>query len=297
MNKIPVGKTISYAYSFTLANFLSVLGVIWIPFLIMMGGSFAVMGPYLAALSEMAETNDPTAILGAFPYLFLIIVIIFVMMAVILIGLTQFALGLKSGPVFFYFSLGYPVWRLLGAMICAYLLLVLGTLVVGIGVGIVIAAIAAAGVDAEIVVMLVPLIVLVVMVAMAVRLVFFLAPVTVAEGKNVVRRAWAISRGNFWRIFGVILAIVIPVLLVNLLLQFALFGDAAMNMGGVAGEQTPEEAFRQLEQRIDQIRSSLILVVPIFLALAAFMYGVMAAAAAYAYRALVPAGQEPKPAH
>src|SRR6185436_13464901 len=56
-----------------------------------------------------------------------------------------------------------------------------------------------------------------------VRLVFLQAPLAVAEGRKVVGRSWALSKGNFWRIFGILAAIFIPLIIVQVILQVTLF--------------------------------------------------------------------------
>ena len=48
-----------------------------------------------------------------------------------------------------------------------------------------------------------------------VRFLFLLAPVNVEEQRLGVRRSWQLSHRNFWRIFLITLAIVIPIGLIN----------------------------------------------------------------------------------
>ena len=58
------------------------------------------------------------------------------------------------------------------------------------------------------------------------RLGFLLTPVVVAENRISLRRPWELSRGNFWRIFAIALAIVIPLALLAFLLMLLVVGWA-----------------------------------------------------------------------
>lgn len=62
---------------------------------------------------------------------------------------------------------------------------------------------------------------------LVVRLWFLLAPVSVADARgHVLRRAWRLSRGNFWRIASIVLF----VLLVGMVIEIA--GETVLRLGG-----------------------------------------------------------------
>jgi len=61
----------------------------------------------------------------------------------------------------------------------------------------------------------------------AVKMSFFLAPVAVAERKASLIRSWELSKGNFWRLFAIALAIAIPLGLVDFAIDYALVGADA----------------------------------------------------------------------
>jgi hypothetical protein len=76
---------------------------------------------------------------------------------------------------------------------------------------------------------------------MFVRLIFFLAPVVVAEERIGLGRAWELGAGNFWRILGIWIAVTLPVGIAFNMIVSAVMGTPPM----VELQQatTPEEVF------------------------------------------------------
>jgi len=64
-------------------------------------------------------------------------------------------------------------------------------------------------------------------VAGAPRFLMLLAAVSVAETEPALRRSWALSAGNFWRLLGVLVAVFVPVLVLFAGAEMALAGQAA----------------------------------------------------------------------
>jgi hypothetical protein len=65
-------------------------------------------------------------------------------------------------------------------------------------------------------------------IAVTIRAVWLLAPITVAEQKVSLGRAWAASRGNFWRLLLVLLAIILPFWILQRVILLALIPDGMM---------------------------------------------------------------------
>src|SRR5580704_202146 len=132
MNKLPVGETISGAYGFAFADFLSVLGIAWLPhviFVLLIAGIIYGLAPELPGQLMRGEFDDSVfytlrRIAG------LIWLVGLVVQAMVTVGLQKKALGNMPGPTFFYFSLGAPVWRMIGATflaLLAYIVIVIVT--------------------------------------------------------------------------------------------------------------------------------------------------------------------------
>lgn len=236
--KIPVSRTIGYAYSFTIGNFLNIVGIAWLPLALAAAAGYLLIAPNIEAFRMAADTQDLSAMGMFMVNMFLLFVIIWILFAMISVGVTRRALGMDSGPAFFYFSLGGAVWKLIAAYI-AYFVIVAVISMIGFAVlGIIGAAVGVSmgGSDMNlegagivgIVFAVLMLAFYVFLVFVALRLVFLLPAVVVAENRIGITRSWTLSRGNVWRIFAIILAIYIPILIVEIVVIAALGGSMMM---------------------------------------------------------------------
>lgn len=225
-NKVPVGQTISGAYNFAFTRFLSILAIVWLPYAV-----FAVIAVGLALLAVpnlprmlMTRDFDIDALMGLSRVVLLIAVIGFIMSSMITVGLQRKALGKQAAPVWYYFSLGAPVWRMAVAFFLAGLVIVF----IAILVSGVCAAIWFAAGNIQGAVWLVRVVVIAAGVCLlayiATRLLFFLPAVVVAEETIGIERAWILSRGNFWRIFLVWVAVIVPVAIAFWIVSRAVLG-------------------------------------------------------------------------
>jgi hypothetical protein len=219
--KIPFEQTITGAYRFVFSNMLSIIGIGWFPFLLfaaVLGGAVMTVIPQFSGLildgtQSQVDTARLGAVMGQTIGIFVLVAVVGIFaQAMVNVGLMRKALGLHPGPVFIFFSLGRQVWQLIGS----YLLL---TLLLWGGIALAVAAIAAVSAllqksapDAQ-----VPVAVLLVIACYVgaiyaiVRATFFIPAVVVAENHIGLRRAWHLGHGNFWRIVGVILIVVLPI--------------------------------------------------------------------------------------
>jgi hypothetical protein len=125
------------------------------------------------------------------------------------------------------------------------------------------------------------------------RLGFFLTPVVVVEEKIDFRRAWYLSEGNFWQMFGVTLAIVIPFFVVYLIYFYLFFGFDIFTAGiPLPGEDPEITRQRLLDAQMafnERANASWYISLPFGILLAVVFYALGPAASAFAYRVLVPA--------
>lgn len=214
MIKIPVGETISKAYGFAFPNFLSIVGIAWLPYLaaaIVATGLVVLVAPDLPQ-SLMQGQLDPFAILHV-PRIFgLLIVLLFIVDCMVITQIQRKALGRHPGPVFICFSLGAPVWRMAGALFLATLVIAfLGLATIAATAAIWFAVWRLDAPYLQIVRGLAVIIAVCWLFYLCVRLTFLLPAVVVAEERIGLGRAWELGGGNFWRIFVVIVAVVVPV--------------------------------------------------------------------------------------
>ncbi len=241
MTKIPFEKTIETSYRFAFTNILSVLGVIWLPTLVffaMLGGVLYLAWPEIHALIppdlavEPQNAEEAREKFGHVLTLFatfsrfagVILLVGTVLRAMVIVGVLEKALGRRQGPVFVYFSLAAPVWRMVGALILAGIIIALTVALTCIAVGVAIwAAAQYAGGVAGLVKFVAVLAAMLWIVYMTFRLVFFLPAVVVAEERIGIGRAWELGGGNFWRILGVLFAVLLPIAIVAGIVSNALF--------------------------------------------------------------------------
>lgn len=121
----------------------------------------------------------------------------------------------------------------------------------------------------------------------ACRFLFLLAPVTLAEGRIGVMRAWRLSYGNFWRMFLITLAIVLPVIVVEYAVIFWAIGFPPMPHAA-EGLQAYQQA--RLAWNLAMVHATMnywYISMPFIALLSVFWLGAGAGAQVFAYRALL----------
>lgn len=294
MNKIPVGKTIAEAYRFTFAQVERVIGVIWLPILILTVGGYFIMGPYLSA--ESAALNGDLSQLGpAMASLFAFEIVSLVLTAVAGVAVTREILSPLQRPLFLRFSLGATEMRLAGAyvgLIVLTILFVIAVILIAAVAGAALGALLPAtpglkgaeraiGAGALIGVCFAP-----VLIYFLVRLGFLVAPSVVIEGRFGIERSWQLTKGNFWRIVGISLAAALPILIVTGVVEFIILGpDYFQHSMAVFGDRAQQASHSAAQIRI--VAAKLPFLMGLSFVLAPFTYGLTFAAPAFAYRALI----------
>ncbi len=249
--KIPLGETIADAYRFGFARFLSVLGIVWFPYLllaIIAAVALRFLAPDLPGLllHGRFDISMFVALRRVGGLLWLAGLVASGMVAV---GLQRRALGEMKGPVFIFFSLDASVWRMVAAYFLA--LVVVLFLVAFLTLACVAVWFVAGRLPAGATAILRAgsiLAALCFVAFTAVRLLFFLAPVVVAERTIGLERAWALSHGNFWRIVAVGVAIFVPVAIGFSILSTVIFGPFAMPH--LTGAMSFRDIMREFETQL-----------------------------------------------
>jgi hypothetical protein len=230
--KIPVGRTIEGAYGFAFSNFLSVLGTAWFPYValvLFIVGSAVLLVPGIAS-SLPHETFNPSNVAGLIGLGLLAALAFLVVVSMVNVGILRKALGLHPSPVFFYFSLGAPVWRMIGALFLAGLVII-GVGLLAVALCAVIWSVAGNFLHGPLLYLLgggAALVAFCTYFYTAVRLTYLLPAVVVAEGEIGLGRAWHLARGSFWRIVVISLVTFLPVLIVYSILSFMINGASTM---------------------------------------------------------------------
>lgn len=299
-NKIPVGATIARAYGFAFGNIVNNLGAIWIPAAILYALAYLFHAQYMSATLNLM-THDPLLMLTGMRFLLVAFVVSFVLLTAQIAALTKEALGLRTGNPFLQFPFGAAMWRLIGAWLLYFLVMIViyvGAILAGIAGGAIVAiAGAQMGATGKLITGLVVLAYVIVVLCgffyIAIRLSFLLGPVTVAEQRVSLIRAWQLGRGNFWRMFAIFLSFFIPLLVLEFAFLYATYGNAFLP----PLHATPDEmaAFMHHQQEVSRqvmlmSEKFWYIIYPAGLLFGLIFYGLISGAGVFAYKALVPAG-------
>ncbi|HEX2593227.1 MAG TPA: hypothetical protein VHL34_17125 [Rhizomicrobium sp.] len=284
MQKLPIGKTVAAAYTFTLSNLGAIIGLIWIPMLIVtVLGFFANMtltNAHIAAL----DTKSAATLVPGFLWIVVFYLMAFLANAMMLVAVLQLALGKRSGQVFAHFSLGPQEWRLFGANMLLVLIVIGFTTAVSVIAAAAMNALGGTAMPApqQAGMALALLVVLIVAFVIFARLAFFVPAVTLVEEKIDLGRGWALLGGNMLRLIVVIILLTVPILILYVGMEVAVLGPKAAlgAMADAGGTQTPTIDDLRAQQKIAPVVQALGFFI------APFVVGLNAGAVAFAYRTL-----------
>jgi hypothetical protein len=311
MNKVPVWQTVGQSFSFTFERYFSILGVVWLPLLILVACEYLVLVPLLRNLGAFAQfvATHPKAppspeLLSQFQSRFsgLLNLLNYLVAAWMAVGVTKEALGVRPGPKFVYIAVGNAELLYLAGEIVAIALFVAAMLAIVVAALIVLAVGAALsyggafaaldpntrlvlGVGAAV---LFGVVIICGLIYASIRLLFLLAPATVAENRFGLWRSWELSRGNFWRLFAVGLLIALTFLIFEIIVISIIVVPAVIALMHSIPHMSADNIQVTIELGMRTLKPYLIAAGLIILAVMPIFYGMSYGAAAFAYRALVP---------
>jgi hypothetical protein len=319
MNKIPVFRTISQSYGFAFGRYLPILGVVWLPLLIMTALGFFIALPAISNFPQMMQDVAQHAQQGAaVPFvpaqfsqsaarLNAVNLVIFLLYAPIAVGVTLEALGLRTGPRFIYVSVGVREilviagWIAVAAFVFA-VAIALGIIagIVGVAATLFFAANSGAHTNAwALALTLAPAaLVLAFLLALAfsyvlLRMSYLMVPVTAAEKQFGIVRSWQLTKGNFWRIVAIFLATLLPLFVLEGVVIWLALAPAILEMFAQI-KAHPQDSSAFVGTFMQGYVHSYLYIWPALLVLSPVIYGLMLGQSAFAYRALVPTtGQAP----
>jgi hypothetical protein len=287
MQKIPVGRTIAFAYLFLFTHIGTVIGIAWLPAVISAAANYLTR-LYAAMHREELEAGASDL---AVIYLGLSLAALLVMLfasSVVAIAISRQVAGQNFHGVVLYLAAGRTELRMLSANIRflagATALFVIAGLVsmtafylAGVPLG------SAAAIEPNAATILAALIswAVILYAALAVlRMGFLLAPVVAAEENGGLRRSHDLTKGTILRLLAILAALGAPVLLLLLAGEAVLLSSA---FGADMAEIESTEFFRRASEAMEQK----LLVWHIFSAVVFILgSGLIYSGAAFAYRAL-----------
>ena len=256
MRKIPVWKTIADGYSFTFGHLGTIIGLIWLPMVIVSLAGYFAMSQYYGTMPSAMEAGDSGAIGRSVLVVLLWSVASLVLSSMMYAAVTRQALGLRHGPALVNFQFGAGELRVLGAILAfagiVVVFMLIYMLVLGTAAGLARVLPAPAQGAVAIAIGLSAIVILFALVYAMVRLSFLLIPATVAEEKIGLAQSWQMTGGNFWRIFLIGLATLGPLIVLMAGAEIAILGPAFFMPHPVqAGD-----ADAQMRALIEQMRAA-----------------------------------------
>jgi hypothetical protein len=288
MKKIPVIETIKAAYGFVFTYLGAIIGLIWVPMVVVTVLGFFVEQRYYNAAADALASNNYARLGPSAISLFCYFVAAILLYAVMFVPVTQLALGQRKEGARAHFALGaaerrmfralagFAAFLFLPAMIIAYLSNLAAAMTAR---GQAPSLLAAGGVEVLLVLSCFAL------AYVGLRLVFLLPAVAVHDDSAALPRAWILSGGNFWRILAVVLATLGPVAIAGAAIQLVLQGPSAVMPHFANSSAMAAAQLHQIAQHMPVAKGVDFLVAPLFL-------GLSAGASAFAMRALQDGGAQ-----
>lgn len=227
-------------------------------------------------------------------------VTVFVALPIVAVGVTRIALGLRARWPFVYVAIGKRELLTAAGILLFGVFYIVGVIVlagVGVAIGGIVGATMRTSAQSD-PAALIATIVLVTRIAtfaflfvifyFFVRLCYLMVAVTTAEGRFGLWRSWTLTKGNFWRIFAILAATLLPPAIPGYAVWFLVAGpEGFRQMMNLQLHPDPSGmAFAGM------VRSLTLHALPVWILLflmAPISYGLMFGQSAFAYRALVPA--------
>jgi hypothetical protein len=296
MNKIPVGAVIAQAFIFTFGGIVNLVRASWLPLVLIFALFAGGVMPALSSLISAANGKAAALSVGpAFLLAFVAYIGILILFFAQMVAVAQSALSPSDDSGWFNLPLGKPLWRLLGAFFLIILIFI-GVMAGMIALGAIIGAIAgvaagaggaAPGVMAGLVALVIGVLEYGLFIFLAVRLGALVTPVVVAEQSFGIRRSWALSRGNFWRLFAVLLVVFLPFAAIETVAMFLVM-PAFPNIQPGASPQDIQAAMQAWQAAmLTGMQGHWYVLAPVFALFSLLFYGLLASAQCFAYRALV----------
>jgi hypothetical protein len=304
MKKIPLEPVITGAFRFLFTNIVSIVGVMWFPLLVfvaLVAGLVCGIVPHAWLHGDFTALPDPQAyILSRLPLIVLALPVFILgsllLGAMIRVGILRHALGEKTRTSFIYFSLGARVWRMAAAGLLYFAVYCGIEIVAWITIGIVTAVMIqipqVSPVAAGAITAVLSLAAILAGIYILVRLFFFLPSVVVAENKVGVGRAWALGKGNVWRIVAVLIVVTLPVVLVSGVLFYVTVLSTILNEAARVHPAGPEQAAAFLKAFLPILP----VIAAIFILACIAMTGLVSGAMGRAYKAVTAPEDAPKTA-
>jgi hypothetical protein len=233
MRPIPVAQTIRDAYSFAAAHLGGVIGLIWVSMVLLTIARIFTFYRFYNDVIDFLAGGNPAQLGPALLMMMGYLVAMMLLYAVMFTAVVQLALGARPAPSLLHFAFGPLEWRMFRAFFALAGLMLLAGVTVLIGTNAILALVPGAAASQGAIGGLAILALLVVAAAVTARFLLLLPAIAVNETVPVLRRAWAMSAGNFLPLLGVLLGLFLPLMLVLMLIDVGM-GERTQGLPGAA---------------------------------------------------------------
>jgi len=249
MRRIAVVATIRDAYIFTLTQLGSVIGLIWVSMVMLTVARFFTFhrfyNDFIAFLADGNAARMGPTLLMMVAYL----VVALLLYAVMLVGVVQLILGARAVPGFVHFAFTALEWRMFRAFFAFVGLMMLAGMSVLVAGDAVLALVPGAKSGQAALGNGMALALICLCVGLAARFLLLLPAIAVHESGPALRRAWALSAGNFLPLAGVLLGLFLPLLAVFVLIDVGM-GERGMSIAGGPPQLQTIAAITQLRETL-----------------------------------------------
>ena len=232
IRRVPVAATIRDAYTFLAQHLGAVIGLVWVPMVLLTIAKYFTLYRLFNALIESLAGGNPAQTLPALLMFMAYLVAGLLLYAMMFVAVMQLVLGTQAAASSFaHFAFGPLEWRMFRAFFAlAGLALMIGMTAV-FAVSALSAQVAGLKSNQALSSSIMFLAMICVALTMVVRMLLPLPAIVIHETGPALRRAWNLSAGNFLPLFGILLALVLPVLLVQVSVEAFLSGKNAPAAG------------------------------------------------------------------
>lgn len=309
MEKVPVWQTVGRSFGFAFERYPRILGAVWLPALLLFLCDYLALRsalPNFQTILDFAVQHPnerlPPGLIQHDRFGPAVNLLVYVAGVWLNVGVIKEALGTREKPGFVYVALGMAELRLIGAWLlwlafvigAAIVLAILAVLFVVIGAAMVsdgtITGSAAAASKPWLIgaAVVCALAVVAAAIYFAVRLMVLVGPVTVAERRFGLWRSWELSKGNFWRLFGIELILSLAVAVVQLVVLAGFLAAAFLALKAPLPQAPAPLALAVLRAILGAIPTFAPIAGGVVLLLLPITAGLRIGATVFAYRALVP---------
>lgn len=277
MTRVPVVATIRDAYTFTINHLGGIIGLIWVPMLLLTVMGFFSLHRYYSDFIEAMSGGSAAALGPSMLMMIGYLIAALLMQAIMYVSVVQLALGQRTAPALAHFAFGPAEWRMFRAFLAfvgLLLALIIPVFVIGGAV------LGATGARTAQMLVLVLAVYGIILLAMP-RFLALLPAISVGETVPVLRRAWQLSAGNFGRLLLVLIAVFGPVFIVFAILEMVLAFQVPVEAvaAGATEKDQMVAAVTRARQMLPYMSGLAFLIYPL-------MIGLFSGASVSAWRAL-----------